>query len=110
MSISAEDLSTMLRAIKSENWAYINHNLPTWSHADQFMLLQALPPGTLEDLHRFAFEYVQYYQKKLYETQYMCDAMVTLLRAKGIYSDIERDDSPATRAQINEAVESMGWG
>ena len=110
MSIPAEDLSTMLRAIKSENWRYVNHWLPTWSHADQFMLLQALPPGTLEDLHHFAFEYVQYSQKKLYETQYMCDTMVTLLRAKGIYSDIDDEDSPATRAQIKEAVEAMGWG
>jgi hypothetical protein len=110
MSILDEDLTNILTAIKSENWAYISHHLPTWSHADQFMLLQALPPGTLEDLHHFAFEYVQYSQKKLYETQYMCDTMVTLLRAKDIYSDIESDDSPATRAQIKEAVEAMGWG
>jgi len=110
MSIQDEDLSNMLRAIKSENWRYVNHWLPTWSHADQFMLLRALPLGTLEDLHHFAYEHVQYLQKKLYETQYMCDTMVTLLRAKDIYPDIYDDDSPTTRAQIKEAVEAMGWG
>ena len=109
MSILDENLSNMIKAIKSENWRYVNHNLPTWSHADQFMLLQALHPGTLEYLHHFAFEQVQYLQKKLYETQYMCDTMVTLLRTKGIYSDVNDDDNPATRAQIKEALEQEGW-
>lgn len=101
-----EEIDNLIRAIKSENWAYVNRRLPGLKHVEQFLLLSQLPTGIQEDVHHFLFDHVQYLRKEEYEAQYACDTLVTLLRAKGLYVDVKSDtDTNETRDHIKKVIE-----
>ena len=101
------EIENILIAIKTENWAYTNRNLPRLSHEEQFYILDNIPVGILEDVHHFLFEQVQYAQKTLHETQYSSDMAVTILRKKGVYSDVQDDESSEKIKTITEYIKGI---
>jgi len=110
ISPSAEDIIIMTQAIKSKNWAYVNNWLPRWTHSDQFLFLDALPIEVLEELHIFVFEHNIHLQSLLAGSNYITNCCVTLLRSKGAYKDIRRDDGSITdkKIEIQKAIADAG--
>lgn len=104
MGIEEEDIKNLLQAIRSENWGYVVRKLPQLKHHEQFMLMNALPPGTLEDVHHFLDDHMRFLQRTAFEIEYSKVAAVTILRQKDSYTDVAREKTLDLRVFIDEAV------
>jgi hypothetical protein len=104
-----KELENIIRAIKSENWAYVVRNIPRLKHSDQFHIFDQLPTKLLQELHHQLFEMQGFLVKELYETEYSCVAAVTILRKQGAYTDTKWPsvEITETRFQVNEAIKKI---
>jgi hypothetical protein len=108
--ITKEEIDNILTAMKSGNWAYVIRVIPRMKHAEQFMLLNAIPIGYLQDFHRNIHGHMQYLQQEYYETQYACDTSVTILRSRGRYGDQKQDDDiKELQTVMNESIRRVLW-
>jgi hypothetical protein len=109
-TITNGEIDNILIAMKSGNWVYVIRTISRMRHAEQFMLLTAIPNEYLQDFHRNAYGHMQHLQKEYYETQYACDVSVTLLRNRGRYPDQKPDDdAKKLQITIHESIRRVLW-
>jgi hypothetical protein len=90
--IPQDELDDVVRAIAAENWQYVCRKLSSWKHADQYLLLSALPMRSLQEFHSNAFQIHQELTRQASEIEYSCITAVTMLRKEGVYADSKWTD------------------
>jgi hypothetical protein len=79
------------RAIASKNDGYIVHHIDWISHAEMFTLFQSLSDADLNWVHVILFRGGNYLTEKASDILYSSTTAVTILRSRGIYSDVRKE-------------------